>query len=705
MTREKRLWRKIVGIVAILIVVATLAWLAGAGPDVAGSPPRAMPAGAGSGVPPSSTGSAASSTGPGADELVPQVVYPEKFDLSPPLRDIPPAPPRDRELRPEIDVPLPGRGTWGTIGRSDDLDTGLQDWHGSIHMDPPLQNFEGIANVDNASGVMPPDTQGDVGPNHYVQMVNNSFAVYDKSGNLLLGPTDNDTLWSGMGNLCETNGMGDPITIYDHLADRWFMSQFAFKVRGLGTPTDPYYQCIAVSQTSDPTGAWYRYAWEWPGDKMNDYPHFGLWPDGYYLTVNQFSCSGFGCSWSGAGVAAFERDQMLLGNTAQMIYFDLYSVNENYGGQLPADLEGTAPPAGSPNYILQWDDSTWMGDPEDTTRVWECSVDWVTPDNSTLGINGDPNYVMATNDVDPDICDADREKCIDQPGTSVMLEAISDRLMYRVQYRNFGTHEAMVTNHTVDADGNGHAGIHWFELRDEGTGWGIHQHGTYAPDTNHRWMGSIAMDHEGNMGLGFSVSSSSVYPSIRYVGRLAGDPLGTFPQGETTLIAGSGSQTYSAARWGDYSTLTVDSTNGCTFWYTQEYMEYTDDWDWQTRIGSFAHADCTPTAVKLLSFGASPTADGVLLTWETASELDNLGFNLYRSTARQAIGTQLNNRLIPSQSPGQGMGASYQFLDGTAHPGATYYYTLEDIDEGGRRAQHGPLELTLWRAYLPLVQR
>jgi hypothetical protein len=609
----------------------------------------------------------------------PIVILPEKVDLSPPLLDIPPIVPEkaDETLIRFNEMGLPGSEEGGFDG----VDHGLQDWQGAIDMPAPTQNWEGISNV---SGVLPPDTQGDVGPNHFVQWVNLAFAVYNKTGTLLYGPANGSTLWTGFGGVCQTTNRGDPITLYDHLADRWFMSQFAFSTDGLGNPTCPCYQCIAVSQTPNPTGAWYRYAYAWPNNYMNDYPHFGLWPDGYYLTVNQFDAS---LNWAGAGVAAFERSRMLDGLSAWMIYFNLGTA---YSGQLPADLEGiTAPPSGAPNYILQWSDGT----PNDRMRIWEFDADWATPSNSTLVLR----YTLTTNNVDTDLCPAVRERCIDQPGTNVNLEAISDRLMYRVQYRNMGTHQAMVANHTVDTNSPaGRAGIHWFELRDSGSGWTIYQQGTYGPgDGLNRWMGSIAMDKDGNIALGYSVSGSSVYPGIRYVGRLANDPLNTLPQGETELQAGSGYQSHSAARWGDYSSLTMDISNGCTFWYTNEYIQTSGSAPWQTRIGSFSFpaGSCNPTAVELARFEGWSEGRAIHIEWETVTEIDNLGFNLYRADTADGPYAKLNGELIPSQAPGSPVGAVYVWLDNGVQTGQTYYYRLEDVDIYGYTTMHGPVRV------------
>lgn len=509
-----------------------------------------------------------------------------KHDTSRPLRSITPIPPsrgatiREIPLRPRPRPPQPEpTGPTALLAESLAPDPVVQDSPGVLAMPSPLVSFEGIGNVN---GVLPPDTNGDVGPNHYVQMVNVSFAIFGKSGTVLFGPADINTLWSGFGTPCETENDGDPIVLYDHLADRWLISQFALP----NFPSGPFYQCIAISLTGDPTGAWHRYQFLYSDTKMNDYPKFGVWPDAYYMTANQFDVGGF----AGAGVVAFERDKMLDGLPAQMVKFDLFGVNPNFGGMLPADLDGPPPPAGSPNYFVEVDD-TIFGFPTDSFRLWEFHVDWVSPAASTFGVSGNPNAVLNTASFDSNLCGFSRN-CIPQPSTARRLDAISDRLMYRLQYRNLGTHESLVVNHTVDVDGADHAGIRWYEVRDPGGAPFIHQQGTYAPDALHRWMGSLAMDGDGNMALGFSASSTSVFPSIRYVGRLAGDSLGTLPQGETVLMAGSGSQTHDKSRWGDYSMMAVDPVDDCTFWYTQEYYSITSSSGWRTRIGAFKFPSC-----------------------------------------------------------------------------------------------------------------
>lgn len=458
-------------------------------------------------------------------------------------------------------------------------------------MPAPLLSFDGLGNL---FGGWPPDTQGDIGPNHYVQWINLHFAIWEidrgnpMSATLVYGPAPGNTLFTGIGGLCESTNRGDPITLYDSLAGRWFMSQFAF----VNDRNGPYAQCVAVSQTSDPTGAWHRYEFNIPVSKLNDYPKFGVWPDAFYMTVNQFNTGSM--SWGGAGVAALDRQAMLIGDPASMLYIDLYSVNPSYGGILPADLDGaTPPPSGAPGIFAEWDDGGWIP-PQDALRLWEFDVDWSNPLSSTFGVSGNPNLTLATDNVNPNMCSYSRN-CIPQPGTFTKLDAISDRLMHRLQYRNFGSYQTLVVNHTVDATGADQAGIHWLELRNGGAGWSVHQEGVYSPDSANRWMGSVAMDKQGNLALGFSLSSGSISPSVGYAGRLAGDPPGTLPQGEALLVSGGGSQT-GASRWGDYSMMAVDPVDDCTFWYTQEYVQTTGTNTWKTRIGAFRFPTCTQQA-------------------------------------------------------------------------------------------------------------
>ncbi len=437
----------------------------------------------------------------------------------------------------------------------------------------PIQNFDGMTNI---LGYYPPDTQGDIGIDKYVQVVNVNFAIYSKTGGLLYGPANLNTVWTGIPEPWNSTNSGDPVVLYDQAADRWMITQFSLP--------PGYSQCaelVAISQTSDPTGAWYRYVFQY-GSTMPDYPKFGVWPDGYYMSTNQFA---FGNDWAGAGASAFERTKMLAGDpTAQMIYFDLTAAGDP-AGMLPSDWDGIAPPlAGEPNHFTYFND--WSSLTENYLRIWDFHADWATPANSTFSQVAS----LAAAPFKSSLCTDPngRGQCIPQPGTSVLLEDLSDRLMYRLQYRNFGGYRAMVTNHTVDVDNTGHAGIRWYELRNTGAAWSIYQQGTWAPDNDHRWIGSIAMNSVGDIALGYSVSNgTSLYPSIRYTGRKPGDPLGTMTVAEQNVISGSGSQTGIYARWGDYSMMSVDPADDITFWYTTEYVQVTGETSWKTRIASF----------------------------------------------------------------------------------------------------------------------
>ncbi len=554
----------------------------------------------------------------------PKVQLPVHHDTSVALRDMTPRVPQRIQKPTTPPKRLPGRPGVPSAA-PEGADSGLQLWHGQASMPAFSQSFDGVNNV---SGVLPPDTNGDVGPDHYVQWVNLAMAVYSKTGTLLWGPADGNQLWAGFGGVCETENNGDPVVLYDQLAGRWMISQFNW-----AGSSGPYYQCIAVSTTGDPLGTWYRYGFLASSNKLNDYPKLGVWPDGYYMAVNQFTDPTW--SWGGAGVFAFERAKMLNGLAAQMVYFDLETHLSNwYGGILPSDLDGsTLPPAGAPNYFAEVDDDAW-GWASDRIHMFEFHVDWTTPANSTFTGPKVINLTTAGYPFDSGIaCGTSGRDCIPQPGTAEKLDAISDRLMHRLAYRNFGTHESLVVNHTVDA-GSDRAGVRWYEVRSPGAATPtLHQAGTYAPaDGLHRWMGSIAMDAAGNMALGYSVSSASKFPSISYVGRLAGDTAGALPQAEVELHAGGGSQTHSASRWGDYSSMTLDPTDDCTFWYTQEYLQSTGSAPWRTRIGAFKFPSCAA--------GESGTLNGMVTDDDTGDPIEGATVQIgARSGTTAADGT------------------------------------------------------------------
>ncbi|HUS15793.1 MAG TPA: S-layer homology domain-containing protein, partial [Chloroflexia bacterium] len=427
------------------------------------------------------------------------------------------------------------------------------------------------------------DTNGDVGPNHYVQTVNASFAVWDKNGTVLLTPRTINTLFAGFGGVCQTRNDGDPIVLYDSMADRWFINQF--------TSGAPYTQCTAISQTSDPTGAYYRYAFQTSATDFYDYQKYGVWPDGYYMTANVFEATG----GFRPSMIAFDRARMLQGLSAT---FQEFNPGNYYGNILPADLDGAnLPPAGAPNpFVTTSGNSTLM-------HLWQFHVDWATPANSSL--TGPINLPIAPKD--SNLCGGARN-CLPQLGTTVRLDTIYDHPMFRLAYRNYGDHESLTTNETVDENGQDHAAIRWYEVRNPTTAPYVYQQGTFSPDAEHRWMGSAAMDRDGNLAIGYSVTSPTIYPSIRYAGRLATDPLNELSQGETTMYPGSGSQTGPAGRWGDYSDMTVDPVDDCTFWYTTEYYATTSSTGWRTRIGKFKFPSCGSITPSPTRTGTPPTA-------------------------------------------------------------------------------------------------
>ncbi|MEO5898479.1 MAG: CARDB domain-containing protein [Vicinamibacterales bacterium] len=508
----------------------------------------------------------------------PVITAAERRDTSPPLRDIRAIAPFQRHEPEEREKRLVRR-----IERARTPDTMVQTTPGAAMLAPSSMSIEGIGNVNN---VLPPDTNAAVGPNHYVQAVNVSFAFYGKSPStqpvLLYGPADTSTIWTGFGGPCEARNDGDAIIIYDHLADRWVMSQLALPNLFFGIALAPFYQCLAISATPDPTGTYHRYQFAF--NKLNDYPKLAVWPDAYYMTINQFSA--ISLQYAGQGVIAFDRQKMLAGLPATMQYYDLAAVDINLAGMLPATLDGPPPPAGSPGYFVQMDDDAW-GYSADRLQLWRFSVNWTTPSASSF--TGPSLLPVAP--FDSDMCSYSRN-CIPQRDTDAKVDAMSDRMMYRLQYRNFGSHESLVVNQTVDADGSDHAGIRWYEIRNPRFSPTLFQQGTYAPDGDHRWMGSVAMDAAGNLALGYSVSGPSTFPSIRYTGRLAADAPGVMTQGEVEVVAGGGSQTEASGRWGDYSTMAVDPADDCTFWYTQQYYAATSTSGWQTRIATFSFPSC-----------------------------------------------------------------------------------------------------------------
>jgi hypothetical protein len=433
-------------------------------------------------------------------------------------------------------------------------------------------NFAGVGQGDYSFNVQyaPPDTTGAVGATQYVQWVNTYFAVFNKStGAIVAGfPKAGNAIWAGFGGGCQSNNDGDPIVQYDKLANRWILTQFSVS-------TVPYLQCVAVSQTSDATGAYNRYAFSYGNTQFNDYPKLGVWPDGYYISYNIFNNAQ---TFAGSKVCALDRAKMLSGAAATQQCFQL---STNYGGLLPSDLDGvTAPPAGSPNFFMNFG--------ANSLNLWKFHVDFTAPANTTF--TGPTNIPVAAFNA---ACSGGGA-CIPQPSTSNKLDSLADRLMYRLAYRNRGGVESLLVNHsvTVGAKRTGITSVRWYEIRTPNGTPSVFQQSTLGTsDSVHRWMGSIASDKQGNIALGYSASNGTVKPSIRYTGRLVTDALNTM-QTENIIQAGGGSQTGNLHRWGDYSAMTVDPVDDCTFWYTTEYLKANGSFNWSTRIASFKFPGC-----------------------------------------------------------------------------------------------------------------
>jgi len=536
----------------------------------------------------------------------------ESFPFSAMQGDTEPRLPLYEAEDPEKDVLTSDLGTMSPSLITPDSHTYFQTTLGTLPV-TVTRNFPGLGNGFNASwtnqGLLPPDTNMAVGPTQIVQWVNLRLSVMDKNGTPLIGGAlgyiNGNQIWAGLpaGSVCKISNQGDPLAAYDRIANRWVLSQFAFTLatatNGSSYPAaGSYRQCIAVSTTPDATGTYTLY--EYAFGNFPDYGKIGVWPDGYYMTFNNFSFS----SATGASTyvnttyCAFDRIAMLAANAvaAGVCFAQGSSSDGTFFASLPSDFDGTSlPPAGSPNYFVGGD---WfsLNNPPYSLHLQKFHADFVTPAASTLtdGLGGPSgSYIMMPI---PDVvgsCGDGGGLCVPQPGTTRRLDTLSMRPMYPLKYRNRGGVENLVVTQSIDPPGSAVAGINWMEIRGPGANPPvIRQNGAITPnDGLNRWMGSATTDKQGNIAIGYSVSSATKSPSIRIAGRLNSDIVSRV-RGEMEVTVGTGNQTSSSGRWGDYSAMQIDPADDCTFWYTQEYTNSSSGANWASQIIAFKFNSC-----------------------------------------------------------------------------------------------------------------
>lgn len=583
-----------------------------------------------------------------AESPLPYHARAEFFAISPALRDLPaelPDPPRrdkfqnfverwERENKDQINPLVPGAGAAGLAAFVDPL-LAFNSAQAPLLMPSPEFTFEGVNAADRQSVfgnlVMPPDTQGDVGPNHYISMVNGPVGIFNKATGTLATPLFRlSSLFVSLpaDNVCRTTDNGDPVVMYDSLADRWILSQFGF----VSNAAPPWFECIAISQTADPTGAWYTYAFRTPDiGTFPDYPKLGVWTDAYYMTDHQ---NGFlpppGAAGGGTGFFAFNRDKMLAGDpSADFIYFNRPTPGE--GGILPSDIDGISPPpVGTSQMLFRYTADEFGGGFTDAILPYEFVPNFANPGASTLTVLA-PIPVAAFDARQPS-----GRADIEQPAPALAtqnLDSLNDRAMFQTSYHNLGTQAAPVNSYTitwgVNVSGAGAgtlvattftSGLRWTELRRTGAVLSVRDQGTQAAgDVNgatgtNLFMPHIAQDRDGNIALGYSVSGINAFPSIAWAGRTGAATASTLNEGEAVMFAGSGVQQQTNSRWGDYSSMSVDPSDSCTFYYHQEYRSAANNanaFSWNTRVGRFKFPTCTPAPKGNLNVTVTTCSNGL----------------------------------------------------------------------------------------------
>ncbi len=552
-------------------------------------------------------------------------------------------------------------------------------------MPGPLLTFDGMNSVQSGCGCLPPDSDGDVGPNHYVNAVNSSIKIFDKSGNPLNG-TNGTTFNSfflplGPTTPCgASQNRGDPFVFYDHLANRWVVSDFAFP----SFPGVSFYQCIGVSQTGDPvSGGWFLYAVQVdPANptRLGDYPKFALWSDAYYLTMNEFSNN---TTFNGVRVYALDRASMISGGPTHAVGFtiDPTGLGDSYS-LVPASFRtGNAPPAGRQEFLLAVDSPATGGVTLTQVKGWLFHVDFTVPANSTLGVgaNHAPNALITVNGF-VDAFTNTTSQIVPQPATTAHLDTLGDKIMTPLAYQNRSGTESLWASQTVILNyPAGPTAVRWYQFNVTGGTFPAtpvqQQSWNNGGDGLWRWMSSIAVDANGNVAIGYSTSSTAVEPSIRYAGRLAGDPLNNLGQGEAIMTPGGGHQTFSNGRWGDYSMLTIDPADNLTFWHVNEYYPTTASASWFTRIGKFAFAGAptpTPTPTPTVTPTPTPTPGPITLNAVGHKVHGVQTVDLSWSGATSAMVDVYRNGAVIATTANDG-----SYTDNTGNKGrATYIYKV-----------------------------
>ncbi len=491
------------------------------------------------------------------------------------------------------------------------------------------------------TNVAPPDPSGEIGRDYYIQMINAGagarFRISDRNGETVFGPSTLQSFWDEFG----LQGAGDPIVLYDEHAKRWILTEFA--------PQGADHFMMVVSATSDPLGSWYAYRFQAPS--FPDYPKYGIWSDGLYVTTNE----GFDPN---IPVYIINKEQMYSGAAnadVQRMGFPKVGQADTWQVATPADWDGRlAPPPGAPGMILRLRDDAWgFNAGQDRIQIYNFHIDWDDPDNSFV----DSPVNLNTVPFNSNVC-ASFGNCVDQPGAE-NIDALEGTIMNKVQYRRFADYEALVLCHPVNVINNGfRAGIRWYEMRKyPNGGWEIHQEGTHAPDSKNRIIPTIAMDGAGSIALGYGITDASTFPGIGLTGRRASDPLGVMTCDETILNAGQSANDFN--RFGDYFHMSVDPLSENEFWFTGEYFGFSN---WRTSIAAFpVYKDAFDVGVSRLvnPFGITGNNETASLTVEISNYGNEQASNI-------SVGYEFDGEVISEN------------FEGTLNPGESAQYTFSN---------------------------